>query len=110
MNIRTWRGGYSLVSGSANATTGSAIDTRAASNFGFLVYSAAGASGIFNFEGSHDLTGWMIDSTITAATGVGYGTAQISKWYPYVRANLTTAYSGGGLTAAVNVFYGPGLT
>lgn len=108
MSILVDREGYSL-SGVTGKSTGSAIDCRACRNYGYLVYSGAGASGIFNLEASHDLTAWMVDSTYTATTGVGWGSAQISKYYPYVRANLTTAYSGAAGSASPLIFYAPGI-
>jgi len=111
MAIRVDLAGY-LFSGQRAQGTGSALDCRVAANYAHLVYYASGQSAIFNIEASHDATGWMIDSTITA-TATQSGTAQITKYYPYVRANLVKSYTGTGGdtsgTAMVWIFYSPGL-
>lgn len=103
-----------LLSGISIQTAGAPLDTRAMQAFGYLVYYATGSGGggggsaIFNLEGSHDTTGWMIDSTYTA-TATQTGTAQVNKFYPYIRANLTKLYSGAGGTGQLWVHYSPGL-
>lgn len=104
--------GY-LVSAVSAQTTGAPMDTRNAWNFGYLLYIGSGNGGaagssVFNFEVSHDSTGWMVDSTYTA-TATQTGSATLSKFFPYVRANVTKTYSGGGGSGCVWVHYSPGV-
>jgi hypothetical protein len=97
-----------LLSGISAEGTGSALDTRNAANYAYMVYMASGHSGIFNLEVSHDKTGWMIASTHTA-TATQTGTAQIAAFYPYVRANVVELYSAAGGTGILYAHYTPGV-
>lgn len=111
MAVITNPAGY-LFSGQRVQSTGAAMDIRHCKNYGLLMYWASGQSAIFNLEGSPDTTAWMIDSTYTA-TATQTGTAQISKFYPYVRGNLVKSYTGtGGATSGTAMLwmhYSPGL-
>jgi len=107
MTVHVERTGYSI-SGLSAAQTGSALDTRACYNYGYLFYKASAESGIFNLEGAHDLTAWMVIGTYTA-TATQTGTAQIAGYFPYVRANLTSVFSGASKTGIVWVHYAGGI-
>src|SRR3990167_5963316 len=91
-----------LLSGYSAQGTGSALDIHRFKNYGYLLYmgsaiggGSGGVSSIIRLEGSHDGAGWMVDSTYTA-TATQTGTAQISKFYPYIRGNVLSLYSAGG--------------
>lgn len=104
--------GY-LVSGVSAQGTGSGFNTRATLNFGYLFYQCSGAGGaagsaVFQLEASHDSTIWLVDSVYTA-TATMTATAQVDKFFPYIRANVTKVYSGAGGTGQVWVHYSPGL-
>jgi hypothetical protein len=85
------------------------LDTRAGDSFGYLYYSAAGASAIMTVLASHNQTAWMPVTTFTAVTGAAGGTALFSAFYPYLTVQLNALYSGAAGTAAVQVHYTPGL-
>ena len=100
-----------LLSGTAGGSgaRGEILDTRAGDSYGYLYYSAAGASAIFTLQASHDRTAWMPVATFTATTGAVGGTANLSAFYPYLAVQLNALYSGAAGTASVVVHYTPGL-
>lgn len=102
------RQGYLLSGVSANRT-GSALDLRAAPHVGYLYYANdGGQSAIFGLQASHDLTAWMTINSLTALNSAA-GTGQFSAgYYPYLRA-VCTAYSGGGHTGVLSVYYAAGI-
>lgn len=103
--------GY-LVSAVQAQRTGSALDCRHCGGGAYLWYQASGQSAVFNIEVSHDLTAWMVLDTLTA-TATQTGTAQYIGVLPYVRANITKAYTGtGGATSGTAMLWAhwsPGL-
>jgi hypothetical protein len=114
--IRNNPAGFLLSAASAQIT-GVGRDIRHTRNYGYLVYmgsafggASGGVSARFVIEGSKDNTGWMLDSTYTA-TATQTGTAQLAKFYPYLRARVLSLYSAGGGsgTGVVWVHYSPGL-
>lgn len=99
---------YLLSAVSAEGAGPTALDCRATMNHAYLFYQAAGHSGIFTLQGSHDNTAWMNIATYTA-TATQSGTAQIAGFYPYVRATVNELYSAAGGTGTLYVHYSPGL-
>jgi hypothetical protein len=100
-----------LLSGTAGGSgqRGEVLDTRAGDSYGYLYYSAAGASGIVTVQASHDRTAWLPVTTITAVTGAVGGTALFSAFYPYLTVQINALYSGAAGTANLIVHYTPGL-
>lgn len=94
--------------GNGSGQVASAFDNRAGANFGYLYYSAAGASAILNVVASHDQTAWMIAQTVTATTGVAGGTASLTVFYPYIGIRPVALFSGAAGTANLIVHYTPG--
>lgn len=104
--------GYGFIlSGTAGGSgaRGEVLDTRAGDSFGYLYYSAAGASAILTVQASHDRTAWLPVTTVTAATGAVGGTALLSAFYPYLTVQINALYSGAAGTASVIMHYTPGL-
>jgi len=97
-----------LASGLAEEITGSAHDMRHVLNHGYLWFQASGHSAIFNFEASHDTTGWLPIATYTA-TATQTGTAQVAGFFPYVRANVVEVYSAAGGSGNLWVHWSPVL-
>lgn len=108
MFSRTWAAGYLFTGQSANNMAGSALDLRGAWPAGFFQFGSISASAVITLQASHDMTAWNNVLTVTATTGAGgrevTGTAQLSAYFPYVRAQMT-AYSGANNTAAAWAFY-----
>lgn len=100
-----------LLSGTAGGSgaIGEVADTRAGDSYGYLYYSAAGASAIMTLEASHNRTAWMPVATFTATTGVAGGTALLSAFYPYLTVRINAIYSGAAGTGTPLVHYTPGL-
>lgn len=110
-----WDPNTFLVSGISAQVTGAMIDTRAAKNYGYLVYTCSGTgaeSAIFSLQASHNVTGWMTVATYTA-TATQTGTAQIAGYFPYMRVNISKVYSGTGGAdngkGTLWVHYSPGM-
>ena len=103
-----------LLSGVTTVITGAAMDCRRGTNYGALFYQCsasgggAGGSAVFNLEASWDTTAWMIDSVYTA-TATQSGSAQVNRFFPYMRGNVVTSYAGAGGTGQLWVVYHPGL-
>lgn len=95
--------------GAGSGQIGEVLDTRRGDSFGYLYYSAAGASAILTVVASHNRTAWMPITTVTATTGVAGGTANFSAFYPYLAVQINALYSGAAGTAAIQVHYTPGL-
>lgn len=107
MFLRTERGAY-LLSGSANgsASAGAVIDARYARNFGYMQYVTPTQSAVFTLQAAVDSTGWMAIGTYSASNTTA--SAQMTGFYPYVRAQVNAIYSGGGNTGFPVVHYTPG--
>lgn len=106
MFLRTERGAF-LLSGQgtgAPSAFGTPQDFRATRNFGYLEYNCGSPSAILHLQASKDSTGWMTIMTVTAVPATA--TAQISAFYPYMRALAATAWS---TTATAWMHYTPGL-
>lgn len=98
-------GSYLLLNaGTGVAVTGTGVDMRATRNFAYMMYASYSPSAILRLDASHDNTGWLTVMTVTATPTSG--TAQISAYYPYVRASVVTGYS---TTGSANLYYQPGL-
>lgn len=95
--------------GRGSGQNGEVLDTRRGDSFGYLYYSAAGASAILTVQASHNQTAWFPVTTFTATTGVAGGTALFSAFYPYLTVTVNALYSGAAGTASVIVHYTPGL-
>lgn len=105
MTVYNNRGRYLLQNvGTGVGLTGTGVDYRAAKNYAFVVYQSYAPSAILALDASHDNTGWLTVMTVTATPSSG--TAQISAFYPYVRARVVTGYS---TTGSANLFYQPGV-
>lgn len=100
-------GAVYLLDNAASAGSGAAADMRAGANYAFLAYRVPAASAIVQIQAGHDSTAWGNVLTVTATNT--YGTAQISAFYPYVRAVASAVYSGGGNTGFPTVHWTPGL-
>jgi hypothetical protein len=95
--------------GGGSGAINEVLDTRAGDSFGYLYYSAAGASAILTVNASHNKTAWLPVTTFTAVTGAAGGTALFSAFYPYLTVQINALYSGAAGTADVIVHYTPGL-
>jgi uncharacterized protein YfiM (DUF2279 family) len=95
--------------GGGSGSNNEILDTRAGDSFGYLYYSAAGASAILTVNASHNQTAWLPVTTFTAVTGAAGGTALFSAFYPYLTVQINALYSGAAGTANVIVHYTPGL-
>lgn len=94
-----------LLSGqTASGYASPAIDTRAAYPATYIMYVAGGSSAVMTIQASHDATGWMPALTVSATTTTA--TAQISSYYPYVRAQINACYSAAGGTGSAYLYYG----
>ena len=79
--------GY-LVSSRTWTGVGESFDCTASQDRGMLWWCASGESAIFNFEASHNESVWGIVLRVTASA-TQTGTAQLTGYFPYVRANVT---------------------
>lgn len=94
-----------LLSGQTASAYGSpALDTRCMYPATYVMYVAGGSSAVLSIQASHDGTGWMPALTVTATPTTG--TAQISAYYPYVRAVVNACYSAAGGTGSAYLYYG----
>lgn len=107
MNVLSDRAAFLLSGVTASAYTGEVMDARATRNYGFLTHISPAASSLFTLQASHDMTAWMTVAQYTALTT--RGSAQMSGYFPYVRAQINAVWSGGGNTGQPQVFYAPGL-
>jgi hypothetical protein len=105
-----FNGGNFLLSGTANGsgTRGPTFDNRASESFGYLYYSAAGASALLSVQVAHDATAWMPFLTLTATTGTIGATAVVSAFYPYYTVQINALFSGAAGTASPVVHFTPG--
>ena len=99
--------GAYLLNSAGSAGSGAAFDMRNGANYAMLSHQVPAASAIVQVQASHDGTAWGNVLTVTAVAG--YGMAQISAYYPFVRAVASAVYSGGGNTGFARVFFSPGL-
>jgi len=91
---------------------GESFDCTAARSEGLLGWSCSAASAIFSVQVSHDDNTWGTIETYTASA-TQTGSAQLTGYYPYVRANVlyvnaATAVSGSA-TATLSVYWAPVL-
>ncbi len=84
---------------------GSALDLRAALGLGYLHAATYAASAAYTIQVSYDSTAWMSLTAVTATTTTA--TAQMSGYFPYMRAQLNSLWSGGGNTGSGILFYHP---
>lgn len=112
-----WGGVYSdlagslLVSASANNASGAgstALDLRASQPWGILETKCTGNSAILDFQYSPNNVDWATALSITATNG-GTAFAQISAFYPYVRAQARLVYSAAGGSAVAHAYYRAGI-
>jgi hypothetical protein len=116
MAVHINRGAYLLSAVSANATSGTALDCRLCANYGLLFYKGTpgnkGESATFKLEASPNGTDWTTVAIYTAS-GTLTGTAQITGYLPYVRAQTISCWTatgaGGTATGAATVYYAPGM-
>ena len=102
-----------LLSGQSASGAGAGIDTRRAANNGMLMLACApvggtGYSGVFDFQVSHDATGWLTHTTLSA-TATQTAHTQLTGYFPYVRGVARLIYSGAGGTGALYAHWSPGL-
>lgn len=102
-----------LLSGQSASGAGAAIDTRRAAANSMLTLACkpeggTGYSGVFDFQVSHDGTGWLTHSTYSS-TATQTAQIQLSGYFPYVRGVARLIYSGAGGTGALYAHYAPGL-
>lgn len=105
MGVKDFRDGFLLSGvGTGVGVTGTGRDVHNAANFAYLEYASWSPSAILVLQASHDNTGWLPVMTVTATPTSG--TAQISAFYPYVRAIYSTGYS---TSASAVMYYSPGI-
>lgn len=102
-----------LVSGQSASGAGVGVDCRRAAPRGMLHLACApeggtGYSGVFDFQVSHDNTGWQTHSTYSA-TATQSAQIQLTGYFPYVRGVARLIYSGAGGTGALYAHWSPGL-
>lgn len=96
--------GYLLTGTTASGAGADIMDCRYTNNYGYLTYMTYSPSAILALEASHDGTGFMRIMTVTGTPTTG--TAQISAFFPYLRAVFITGYS---TTGSAIMHYAPGL-
>lgn len=101
-------GDYLASAVQANGAVSTAQDCRRTQDYGYLFYVASGQSALWQLQASHNTTAWLPVQTFTA-TATETGTAQLMGFYPYLRVNVLSAFSGGGATGTLWVFYQPGF-
>lgn len=109
-NLRSEAGGW-LASGSG-AVSGSAAwvaDLRHAENYAWLEVRTPAASAIVSLQAASSPSGQWYEVARYTAVAAGI-TAQISAFYPFVRAIPHAIYSGGGNTGYPMVYYNGGLS
>lgn len=95
-----------LVSAEQASGNGSAVDARAVPGLAYLYVATYASSALYTIQASHNLTAWMtVSANITATTTTA--TAQFSGYYPYLRANVNSIWSGGGNTGSGQLFWHP---
>ena len=96
-----------LVSAQQTASgNGAPLDMRAALGIAYLYVATYAASAIYTIQGSHDSTAWMtVSANITGTTTTA--TAQVSGYFPYMRAQINSLYSGGGNTGSGSLVWSP---
>lgn len=92
-----------LVSAGQGSGTGSALDTRGSIGQ-YIEIATYAASALYTFQVSKDTTAWLSSGIYTATTT----TAIISgnNFYPFVRAQVNSIWSGGGNTGSGIMYYG----
>lgn len=95
-----------LLSASANGT-GSGFDMRGAANFAFLAWWVTANSAVFDVQASVDGQRYLSFLSVTAAANTT-GTANISAFYPWVRAVARHIASAAGGSAQLNVYWQAG--
>lgn len=84
---------------------GSAIDARAALPAAYLHCATYAASAAYTIQASFDSTAWMNVTAFTATTTTA--TAQLTGYFPFLRAQVNSLWSGGGITGSGILFYHP---
>lgn len=92
-----------IVSAGQGSGNGSALDTRAA-GMQYIHIATYAASALYTFQTSFDGASWISSGVYTATptTAIVSG----SNYYPYVRAQVNSIWSGGGNTGSGIMFYG----
>lgn len=96
---------YLISAQQTGSGNGSAIDARAALPAGYLQWATYQASAAYTIQASFDSTAWLSITSITATTTTA--SAQWSGYYPYIRAQLNSLWSGGGNTGSGYLFFHP---
>lgn len=95
-----------LESATAN-TTGAAADLRACGPFAYLyIENNGGASAIVTLQAAASNNTPWLPFLVATATASQMITAQVSAFFPHVRA-LASIYSGAGQTGRITVLYQP---
>ena len=85
---------------------GSALDLRAALGQGYVYVATYAASAIYTIQASYDGTAWLnVSANITGTTTTA--TAQVSGYFPFMRAQVNSLYSGGGNTGSGVLVWSP---
>lgn len=95
-------GQYILRSAAVSAVSGTVMDCRNATNYGYVHTHVGADSALVALQASPDMTAWMTAAQYTA-TVVGV-TAQIAAFYPFVRAYVVTKWGN----ASAHLHYTPG--
>ncbi len=95
-------GDFLLSGANASAQSGAVMDCRNAANYAYVRTHVGANSALVCLQVAPDATAWMTALQFTATT-VGV-TAQISAFYPYVRAFVVTKWGD----ATAHLHYTPG--
>ena len=111
--IQSPLGGW-MLSGQSASGAGASLDTRAAGDRGMLHLACSGAggtgySGVFDFQASHDASGWQTVFTLSA-TATQSALTQVTGYFPYVRGVARILYSAAGGTGTLYAHWSPSLT
>lgn len=107
MPVMNQPAGYLLSGQMVSGVPGDWIDLRACAPYGYLQYATPAQSAVFTLQVSVDRVDAINALTVSASNTTG--TAQISAFYPFMRAVPNAIYSGGGNTGFPVVHYTPGV-
>ena len=95
--------GY-MFSAQAAVGTSEVFNCTATQPQGRLWWQSSGESAVFNFQASHDGSVWGVVETYTA-TATQTGTANLTGYYPYVRAVVTWVTTRTAVTTATGTLW-----
>lgn len=92
-----------IVSAQQGSGNGSALDVRIGVGQ-YIEIATYAVSALYTFQVSKDATAWLSSGVFTATTTTAIVSGNL--YYPYVRAQVNSIWSGGGNTGSGTMFYG----